>query len=67
MEIVILKHYMNSAEAHIDAGLLRSNGIECEVNGANVNNMVLPAIVEQVTLVVSSEYEAEAKELLGLA
>lgn len=67
MEIVVIKHYMNAAEAYIDAGLLKSNGIECQVNGGTLPNIALPSIVEQVTLVVRADSVVAAKELLDIA
>ncbi len=65
-EIVDLKRYSSPFEANIEAGLLRDNGIECEVTGENLINVVLPAITEQlVTLRVRKEDEQSALEILS--
>lgn len=65
-DVVVIKRYNSASIAYIDAGLLRQNGIECQVNGENLIN-AMPMTSEQVTLSVLKENEAQALELLSSA
>lgn len=63
-DVAIIKRYNSSAVAYIDAGLLRDQGIECQINGENLIN-AMPMTSEQVTLSVLKEDEQAALELLA--
>lgn len=64
MNIVIIKRYNSQGEAYIDAGLLRDSGIQCEVNGENLIN-VMPLVGDQITLSVRQDDELRARTLLN--
>lgn len=64
MNIVIIKRYNSEGEAYIDAGLLRDSGIQCEVNGENLIN-VMPLVGDQITLSVREDDELRARTLLN--
>lgn len=64
MNIVIIKRYNSQGEAYIDAGLLRDSGIQCEVNGENLIN-VMPLVGDQITLSVREDDELRARTLLN--
>ena len=51
--------------AQIDAAFLRSEGIECSVNGGN-SGTIMPYITQQITLSTLEENQAKASELLGI-
>ena len=63
--IVVIKRYNTAAIAQIDASFLRSEGIECAVNGDN-SGTIMPYITEQITLSTLEENAEEAKKLLGI-
>ncbi|MEG2478815.1 MAG: hypothetical protein RR931_03745 [Mucinivorans sp.] len=52
MKIVVIKRYSSPPEAYIDAGLLRENGIKCQVNGDYATSMI-GSLTDQVTLCVN--------------
>lgn len=64
-QIVIIKRYNAPMEAYIDQGMLRENGIECAVDGADTTSM-LPYLQDAVTLSVRSQDVTAAEQLLGL-
>ncbi|CDN30335.1 hypothetical protein BN938_0229 [Mucinivorans hirudinis] len=65
METVVVKEYSSVTEAYIDRGLLESNGIDSEINGETWAGLYpnMP-MVAPVSLIVRTEDEALAKELL---
>ncbi|WP_300728686.1 hypothetical protein [uncultured Rikenella sp.] len=61
--LVVIKRYTNPEEAWLDADLLRSRGIECEVDGATGGG-VLPFIQGQVSLIVPRTMASEAVRIV---
>lgn len=61
--LVVIKRYTNPEEAWLDADLLRSRGIECEVDGAT-GGSVLPFIQGQVSLIVPCAAASEAVRIV---
>lgn len=63
MNIVSIKHFNSQARAQIAASMLSDAGIDCQVDGENLIN-VMPLTAGQVTLKVREEDEAAALEVL---
>lgn len=61
--LVVIKRYTTPQEAWLDADLLRSRGIECEVDGAT-GGSVLPFIQGQVSLIVPRAAASEAVRIV---
>lgn len=65
-DVVVIKRYSMAAAAYIDAGLLRDNGVRCQVTGEDLIN-VMPLVGDQITLLVCADDGQRAAELLGVA
>lgn len=65
-EIVVIKYFYSEMEAHIAAGLLRDNGIECSVDGSLLVNITIFPGAFQLSLSVLAKDESRAKELLQI-
>ncbi len=65
MKLVTIKRYSSAVSANIDAAMLRSNGIECAVDGENTST-ILPYLPQVVELVVREEDQQQACYLLGI-
>lgn len=64
-KLVVIKEYNVAALAYNDAEFLRSEGIECAVNG-DIAGTIMPFITQQITLSTLEEHQAKAEELLGI-
>lgn len=61
--LVVIKRYTTPSEAWLDAELLRSRGIACEVDGTTGGG-VLPFIQGQVSLIVPRGATEEAVRIV---
>lgn len=64
-KLVVIREYNVAALAYNDAEFLRSEGIECAVNGDNAGTM-MPFITLQITLSTLEEHKEKAENLLGI-
>jgi len=64
-KLVVIREYNVAALAYNDAAFLRSEGIECVVNG-DIAGTMMPFITQQITLSTLEEHTAEAEKLLGI-
>lgn len=62
-KVVVIKRYTTANEAAIDAGLLKSNGIECAIDGSSISN-ILPYLQNSVSLVIKASDIDQATSLI---
>ncbi len=64
-KLVVIREYNVAALAYNDAEFLRSEGIECTVNG-DIAGTIMPFITQQITLSTLESHKEKAEELLGI-